>query len=112
MGLYLLAIDQGTTGSTALIIDHDLAIIGKETIDFPQHFPQPGWVEHDPEEIWSSVRDAVTAVLKATAIAPADIAAIGITNQRETSLLWDKSTGKPAANAIVWQCRRTTDFCQ
>ena len=112
MGRYLLAIDQGTTGSTALIIDHDLAIIGKETIDFPQHFPQPGWVEHDPEEIWASVRDAVTAVLEATAIDSTDIAAIGITNQRETSLLWEKSTGQPAANAIVWQCRRTSDFCQ
>ena len=112
MGRYLLAIDQGTTGSTALIIDRKLSILGKQTIDFPQHFPQPGWVEHDPEEIWSSVREAVGAVLEATAIAPADIAAIGITNQRETSLLWDKATGKPVANAIVWQCRRTSDFCR
>ena len=112
MGRYLLAIDQGTTGSTALVIDRNLAIVGKKTIDFPQHFPQPGWVEHNPEEIWSSVRDAVTAVLDTTAIAPADIAAIGITNQRETSLLWDKKTGAPAANAIVWQCRRTSEFCQ
>ncbi len=112
MGRYLLAIDQGTTGSTALVIDRNLTIIGKRTIDFPQHFPKPGWVEHDPREIWDSVRAAVTAVLEATAVAPADIAAIGITNQRETSLLWDKKTGIPAANAIVWQCRRTSDFCR
>ena len=112
MGRYLLAIDQGTTGSTALIIDHDLAIIGKQTVDFQQHFPQPGWVEHNPREIWESVRAAVTAVLEETIVAPADIAAIGITNQRETSLMWDKKTGIPSANAIVWQCRRTSDFCQ
>ena len=112
MGRYLLAIDQGTTGSTALIIDHDLAIIGKQTVDFQQHFPQPGWVEHNPREIWESVRTAVTAVLEETIVAPADIAAIGITNQRETSLMWDKKTGIPSANAIVWQCRRTSDFCQ
>ena len=112
MGRYLLAIDQGTTGSTALIIDHDLAIIGKQTVDFQQHFPQPGWVEHNPREIWESIRAAVTAVLEETTVAPADIAAIGITNQRETSLMWDKKTGIPSANAIVWQCRRTSDFCQ
>ena len=112
MGRYLLAIDQGTTGSTALIIDHDLAIIGKKTIDFPQHFPRPGWVEHNPLEIWASVRDAVIAVLAKTSVVPTDIVAIGITNQRETSLLWDKQTGTPAANAIVWQCRRTSEICQ
>ncbi|PLY03104.1 MAG: glycerol kinase [Desulfuromonas sp.] len=112
MGRYLLAIDQRTTGSTALIIDHNLAITGKETVDFPQHFPQPGWVEHDPEEIWSSVCAAIKAVLEKTGIVPADIAAIGITNQRETTLLWDKKTGAPEANAIVWQCRRTSGFCR
>ncbi|PLX73425.1 MAG: glycerol kinase [Desulfuromonas sp.] len=112
MGRYILAIDQGTTSSTALVIDHQLQIIGKQTIDFAQHFPQPGWVEHNPEEIWDSVKEAVKAVLELTGVVPADIAAIGITNQRETSLLWNRKTGIPAANAIVWQCRRTSDFCR
>jgi len=112
MGRYLLAIDQGTTGSTALLIDRNLSIVGKQTVDFPQHFPKPGWVEHDPEEIWASVREAICTVMETTTVAAADIAAIGITNQRETTLLWDKATGMPVANAIVWQCRRTSDLCR
>ena len=111
MRQYLLAIDQGTTGSTALLIDRDLMILGKVTIDFPQYFPQPGWVEHNPEEIWSSVGDAVGQVLNETGILPTEIAAIGITNQRETVLPWERNSGKPAANAIVWQCRRTSEIC-
>ncbi|MBE0501034.1 MAG: glycerol kinase GlpK [Desulfuromonadales bacterium] len=112
MRRYLLAIDQGTTGTTALLIDRSLSLLGKVTIDFPQHFPKPGWVEHNPEEIWSSVAKAVCRVLFDTNIRSSEIAAIGITNQRETVLPWDRNSGEPAANAIVWQCRRTRDLCQ
>jgi glycerol kinase len=108
---YLLAIDQGTTGTTALLIDRDLVIRGKVTVDFPQHYPQPGWVEHDPEEIWFSVLQAIRRLLEETAIPTAEIAAIGITNQRETTLLWERATGRPAGNAIVWQCRRSAGIC-
>jgi glycerol kinase len=108
----LLAIDQGTTGTTALFIDHDLVIRGKVTVDFPQHYPQPGWVEHDPEEIWFSVLQAIRRLLQETAVATDEIAAIGITNQRETTLLWERSTGRPVGNAIVWQCRRSADICR
>jgi glycerol kinase len=108
---YLLAIDQGTTGSTALLIDNELTIRGKVTVDFPQHYPQPGWVEHDPEEIWFSVLQAIRRLLQETAVAAAEIAGIGITNQRETTLLWERATGRPVGNAIVWQCRRSADIC-
>jgi glycerol kinase len=109
---YILAIDQGTTGSTALLIDRSLTIHAKVTVDFPQHFPKPGWVEHNPEEIWASVTEAVGSVLHEADIASNEIAAIGITNQRETVLPWDRHSGQPAANAIVWQCRRTSDLCR
>lgn len=109
---YILAIDQGTTGSTALLVGHDLCVHGQHTVDFPQHFPRPGWVEHDPEEIWASVREAVVTLLAASGTASGQIAAIGITNQRETTLLWERAGGKPVANAIVWQCRRSADICQ
>ena len=77
------------------------------TVDFPQYFPKPGWVEHDPEEIWASVRQAILELLEATGDQQPQIMAIGITNQRETTLLWERTDGRPAANAIVWQCRRT-----
>jgi len=108
----ILAIDQGTTGSTALLVDRNLMVVGKVTVDFPQHFPQPGWVEHDPEEIWFSVRQAVTRLLQQTATAPSAIAAIGITNQRETGLIWERNSGRPLGNAIVWQDRRSATICQ
>ena len=108
---YLLAIDQGTTGSTALLIDNELIIRGKITVDFPQHYPQPGWVEHDPEEIWFSVLQAIRRLLQETAVSPSEIAGIGITNQRETTLLWERATGRPVGNAIVWQCRRSAEIC-
>jgi glycerol kinase len=111
MTRYILAIDQGTTGTTALLIGRDLTIGGRVTVDFPQHFPQPGWVEHDPEEIWFSVLQAIRRLLKETAVPTTEIAAIGITNQRETTLLWERETGRPAGNAIVWQCRRSADIC-
>lgn len=108
---YILAIDQGTTGSTALLVDHALRVHGKRTIDFPQHYPRPGWVEHDPDEIWHSVRRAVRELLEATGVPGRSLAAIGLTNQRETTLLWEREDGRPAANAIVWQCRRSAEIC-
>jgi glycerol kinase len=109
---YILAIDQGTTGTTALLVGHDLRIHGRHTVEFPQHFPKPGWVEHDPEEIWLSVRSAIMELLAATGTATGQIQAIGITNQRETTLLWERRDSRPVANAIVWQCRRSADICQ
>lgn len=108
---YILAIDQGTTGTTALLVGRDLAVHGKQTVDFPQHYPHPGWVEHDPEEIWHSVRKAVRQLLEATGTATSQLAAIGLTNQRETTVLWERSGGRPVHNAIVWQCRRSAEIC-
>lgn len=112
MSKYLLAIDQGTTGSTALVVAKDGKTLGKRSVEFPQHFPKPGWVEHDPEEIWSSVGAAVGGALAEANVVGADIAGIGITNQRETTLVWDRRTGKPIFRAIVWQCRRTAKECE
>jgi len=109
---FILAIDQGTTGTTALLIDHRLRVTGKVTVDFPQHFPRPGWVEHDAEEIWFSVLQAIRRVLQATGSDPKTIAAVGITNQRETAVLWNRADGRPAGHAIVWQDRRTADLCR
>jgi len=112
MSKYLLAIDQGTTGNTALILSDDLTIISKVNKEFPQIFPKQGWVEHNPENIWSGIKSVVSEALNNANLSPEDIAAIGITNQRETTIVWDKITGKPVYNAIVWQCRRTTDYCE
>jgi glycerol kinase len=111
MAKRLLAIDQGTTGSTALVVTLDGETLGKKSVEFPQHFPKPGWVEHDPEEIWASVGAAVGGAIAEAGIGASDIAAIGITNQRETTLLWDRATGEPIFNAIVWQDRRTAAEC-
>lgn len=108
---YILAIDQGTTGTTALLVGHDLSVHGRRTVDFPQHYPKPGWVEHDPDDIWSSVRQAILDLLEATGTKTGQILAVGITNQRETTLLWDRRDGRPAGNAIVWQCRRSAEIC-
>lgn len=108
---YLLAIDQGTTGSTALLIDRSLRVVGKANREFPQIFPQPGWVSHDPEAIWQSCLRAIADVLVQTGTSGEQIAAIGITNQRETTVVWERSSGKPIDHAIVWQCRRTADVC-
>jgi glycerol kinase len=112
MAEHLLAIDQGTTGTTALVMSREGATLGRATREFPQHFPQPGSVEHDAEEIWDSVAHAVSGALVAAGVRGTDIAAIGITNQRETTLLWDRSTGQPVHRAIVWQDRRTAPLCQ
>ena len=108
---YILAIDQGTTGSTAMILDRDLRVVGLAGQDFPQHFPKPGWVEHDLDEIWASVLAAVRGAMQHARAKPSEIAAIGITNQRETTCLWERATGKPVMRAIVWQDRRTAPEC-
>jgi glycerol kinase len=111
MAKTLLAIDQGTTGSTAIVLTLQGETLGKKTVEFAQHFPQAGWVEHDAEEIWKSVEESVGGALAAAKVAGSDIGAIGITNQRETTLVWDRATGKPIHRAIVWQCRRTAPEC-
>jgi glycerol kinase len=108
---HILAIDQGTTGSTALVMSTDGSTLGRANREFPQHFPEPGWVEHDAEEIWASVVDSVGEALRAAGARGTDIAAVGITNQRETSLLWERGTDRPIHRAIVWQDRRTADVC-
>lgn len=112
MTQHLLSIDQGTTGTTALLIDHDLNVRGKINHEFPQHYPKPGWVEHDPEEIWACTLKAIKDCLNQAKTDGKQIAAIGITNQRETTVLWERKTGKPVAKAIVWQDRRTAERCQ
>jgi glycerol kinase len=112
MAQYILAIDQGTTGSTVSLRDSTGHIKAQVDKDFPQIFPQPGWVEHNPEDIWESVLHGIKKSLEITKISPKDIVAIGITNQRETVVAWDRTTGIPVGNAIVWQCRRTTEDCK
>ena len=108
----ILAIDQGTTGSTIALMDTDGRLLTSVNHEFPQVFPQPGWVEHDPESIWQSVLSGLSAIFSDTEHAVSQVAAIGITNQRETAVLWDSQTGQAVHNAIVWQCRRTTDVCE
>ena len=112
MKKHLLAIDEGTTGTTALLMDTDLNLVAEAGVDFAQHFPKPGWVEHDPNEIWKAVGESVTACLKKSGVDAKSIAAIGITNQRETTVVWDKRTGAPIYNAIVWQDKRTASICE
>ena len=111
MSKYVLALDQGTTSSRAILFDRKGQIIQQAQKEFSQHYPQPGWVEHDPEEIWSSQFSVLAEVLAKAGITTGDIAAIGITNQRETTVVWDRKTSKPVYNAIVWQDRRTAAFC-
>ncbi len=107
----VLAIDQGTTGSRALVVDRAGRVLGTAYREFGQHFPEPGQVEHDPEEIWTSVRDTTAEALEAAGRLPEQLAAIGITNQRETTVVWERATGRPLAPAIVWQDRRTSRRC-
>jgi glycerol kinase len=108
---FVLAIDQGTTSSRAMVFRADLSVAGLAQQEFPQHFPSSGWVEHDPEDIWNSTIATCRDALKKANLAAKDIAAIGITNQRETTVVWDRSTGKAIHRAIVWQDRRTADIC-
>jgi glycerol kinase len=111
MSKYILSLDQGTTSSRAIVVDHSGEIIAIAQKEFKQYFPQSGWVEHDPVEIWSSQKSVVTEVTAKMGIDISDIAALGITNQRETTIVWDRKTGKPVHNAIVWQDRRTSEYC-
>lgn len=108
----ILAIDQGTTGTTVAVMNARGNLLGSVNHEFPQIYPKPGWVEHDPNDIWTSVLKGIRAVFRKGLCKPADVACIGITNQRETALLWERHSGKPVANAIVWQCRRTAAFCE
>jgi len=109
---FILALDQGTTGSRALVVDPEGAVRGSGYVELPQHYPKPGWVEHDPVEIWETAVQAIAQALGAAGITAAEIAAIGITNQRETAMLWERASGRPVHRAIVWQCRRTAPFCE
>jgi glycerol kinase len=108
----ILAIDQGTTGTTALVMGDDGSTRARVNVEFPQHFPEPGWVEHEPEEIWQSVVQATGEALRQAGVGGADLSAIGITNQRETTLLWERTTDRPVHRALVWQDRRTADRCE
>ncbi len=110
MGKYILSLDQGTTSSRAILFDREQNIVGISQKEFTQFYPKEGWVEHDAMEIWSSQYAVMMEVIAQTGVSAADIAAIGITNQRETTILWDKETGRPIHNAIVWQCRRTAEL--
>lgn len=112
MKKYIIALDQGTTSSRAIIFDKNMNIVAKSQREFSQIFPEPGWVEHNPMEIWASQRSVLTEVVAKSGISLKDVAGIGITNQRETVVIWDKNTGEPVYNAIVWQCRRTAEICE
>ncbi len=111
MASFILALDQGTTSSRALVLGVDGTVVAVAQKEFTQFFPQPGWVEHDPEEIWASQLTVAKAAMRKAKINAADIAAIGITNQRETTVLWNRRTGEPLHHAIVWQDRRTAEIC-
>ena len=108
---YILSLDQGTSSSRAIVFDHDGEIKAVAQQEFRQIFPQPGWVEHHPQEIWTSQASVIAGAIASAGINGLDIAAIGITNQRETTIVWDRETGQPVYNAIVWQDRRTASYC-
>ena len=112
MKRYVIALDQGTTSSRCILFDQEQNIVGAAQREFSQIYPQPGWVEHDPMEIWSSQYSVLTEVLAQAGVSPEEVAAVGITNQRETAIVWDRHTGRPVYNAIVWQCRRTAPLCE
>ena len=111
MGKYILALDEGTTSARSILFDHDCNIVSSSQHEFAQYYPQPGWVEQNPMEIYANQYATLTECIAKSGISPEEIAGIGITNQRETTILWNKNTGKPIYNAIVWQCRRTSDIC-
>ncbi|MEG0110096.1 MAG: FGGY family carbohydrate kinase, partial [Oscillospiraceae bacterium] len=112
MAKYVLALDQGTTSSRAILFDESQNIVNMAQKEFTQHYPKAGYVEHDPMEIYSSISGVMMEVLTISGIDAKDISGIGITNQRETTIVWEKDTGRPIYNAIVWQCRRTADYCR
>ncbi len=109
---YILALDQGTTSSRAIVFDRSGSMLGSSQKEFTQYYPEPGWVEHDPEEIWESQLSVARQAIANAGIAASDVVSIGITNQRETIVLWDRDSGKPVYRAIVWQCRRSTSICE
>jgi len=109
---YILAIDQGTTSTRAILFDSQMQVVGSAQQEFPQHFPQAGWVEHDPEDLWNTTVETCRQVMADNGVSAVDVAGIGITNQRETTVVWDRNTGKAIHNAIVWQDRRTTSICE
>ncbi len=109
---YVVALDQGTTSSRAVVLDHDANIVSVSQREFTQIYPEAGWVEHDPMEIYATQSSTLVEALGKAGIRSDEVAAIGITNQRETTIVWDKETGKPVYNAIVWQCRRTAEICE
>ena len=112
MGPFLLAVDQGTTSTRAMVFDSDLSVVATAQQEFPQHFPAPGLVEHDPEDLWASTLATARDAMAAAGVTAGDVAALGLTNQRETTILWDRATGAPIHPAIVWQDRRTADVCR
>ena len=109
---YIVAVDQGTTGTTAALVDSAGRLVWKVTEEITQIYPRPGWVEHDPEEIFGSCLETIEELLEETEVSPRQIAALGIANQRETAVVWERDSGKPVTNAIVWQCRRTAPLCE
>src|SRR6056300_615250 len=111
MGDYILSIDQGTTSTRAVVFDQELNIISMAQEEFPQHFPKPGWVEHDPDDLFNTALSTCREAISKADLTSVDIAGIGITNQRETTVLWDTESGKPIHNAIVWQDRRAANLC-
>jgi len=111
-GRFLLALDQGTSGSTALVVDAEGVVRARGYAELPQHYPEPGWVEHDPEDIWATMAEAAAVALARAGIGGREVAAVGITNQRETTVVWERATGAPIHRAIVWQCRRTAAACE
>lgn len=112
MAKFILALDEGTTASTAMVVAQDLTFLAKASNEITQIYPKPGWVEHDPEDIWNATCLSAKQAMEKGGVDASDCAAVAITNQRETSVIWDRETGKPVYNAIVWQCRRTTAFCE
>src|SRR5471030_2945926 len=108
---FVLALDQGTTSARAIIFDRRGRAVAAAQQEFPQHFPRPGWVEHDPADLWETIRRVALAAVAEANLTGSDLAAIGLTNQRETTLLWDRATGQPLGPAIVWQDRRTAELC-
>ena len=109
---YIAALDQGTTSSRCILFDREQNIVSVAQKEFTQFYPQPGWVEHDPMEIWSSQYGVLMEALAQSGVDARELAGVGITNQRETTIVWDRDTGRPVYNAIVWQCRRTAGLCE
>ena len=111
MNKYIMSLDQGTTGSRCIIFNIDGTPVASDAAEYPLHFPHTGWVEQKAEDIWNSQYKVAQNALEKSGISVDDIVSIGITNQRETTIVWEKETGKPICNAIVWQCRRTAEYC-